>query len=108
MYLGRDVESGDVDSIFHDAKHPYTRALLQSIPRYDSRDNRRLYSIKGTVPHPFDRPNGCPFHPRCDDFIAEQCNRIDPPRQAIDSQHSVRCLLYSTAAEATTEKDVLP
>ena len=40
MYLGRDVESGDVDSIFHDSKHPYTRALLQSIPRYDSRDNR--------------------------------------------------------------------
>ena len=108
MYLGRDVESGDVDSIFHDAKHPYTRALLQSIPRYDSRDNQRLYSIKGTVPHPFNRPKGCPFHPRCDDFIDEQCNRIDPPRHAIGGQHSVRCLLYSAAEEAPTQKDVLP
>ena len=78
MYLGRDVESGTVDSIFHDPKHPYTRALLQSIPRYDSRDKQRLYSIKGTVPHPFDRPTGCPFHPRCDDFIPEQCNRDRP------------------------------
>ena len=108
MYLGRDVESGDVDSIFHDAKHPYTRALLQSIPRYDSRDNQRLYSIKGTVPHPFDRPSGCPFHPRCDDFIAEQCNRIDPPRHRFRGHHSVRCLLYSTAEEAPTQKDVHP
>lgn len=108
MYLGRDVESGDVDSIFHDAKHPYTRALLQSIPRYDSRDNRRLYSIKGTVPHPFDRPNGCPFHPRCDDFIAEQCNQIDPPRQSFSGEHSVRCLLYSTEDEAPTNEDMLP
>ena len=105
MYLGRDVESGDVDSIFHDAKHPYTRALLQSIPRYDSRENRRLYSIKGTVPHPFARPNGCPFHPRCDDFIAERCNRIDPPRHRISGEHSVRCLLYPDANEAPN-KDV--
>ena len=99
MYLGRDVESGEVDAIFHDPKHPYTRALLQSIPRYDSRDNQRLYSIKGTVPHPFDRPHGCPFHPRCDDFIAERCNKIDPSRHKISQEHSVRCLLYSAAAE---------
>ena len=98
MYLGRDVESGAVDAIFHDPKHPYTRALLQSIPRYDSRDNKRLYSIKGTVPHPFDRPAGCPFHPRCDDFIAGQCNLIDPQRALISRDHSARCLLYPTAA----------
>ena len=107
MYLGRDVESGDVDSIFHDAKHPYTRALLQSIPRYDSQENRRLYSIKGSVPHPFARPNGCPFHPRCDDFIAEQCNVTDPPRYSISGRHSVRCLLYSAADDATPNEDLL-
>ena len=97
MYLGRDVESGEVDAIFHDPKHPYTRALLQSIPRYDSRENKRLYSIKGTVPHPFDRPTGCPFHPRCDDFIAGQCNNIDPHRHSVSQSHSVRCLLYAPA-----------
>lgn len=95
MYLGRDVESGPVDAIFHDPKHPYTRALLQSIPRYDSRDRVRLYSLKGTVPHPFDRPSGCPFHPRCDDFINERCNAADPDRYAASPDHSVRCLLYS-------------
>ncbi len=100
MYLGRDVESGDVDTIFHDPKHPYTRALLQSIPRYDRRARERLYSLKGTVPHPFDRPSGCPFHPRCDDFIAEQCERNDPPRYDISGDHSVRCLLYAPDSDA--------
>ena len=105
MYLGRDVESGDVDAIFHDPKHPYTRALLQSIPRYDSRDNKRLYSIKGTVPHPFDRPAGCPFHPRCDDFIAGQCNRIDPQRALVSRDHNARCLLYPTATSHNPDEE---
>jgi len=107
MYLGRDIESGDVDAIFHEAKHPYTRALLQSIPRYDSRQTRRLYSIKGTVPHPFARPGGCPFHPRCDDFIAERCDSIDPSRHKLSRSHSVRCLLYSAADEAPPKEDRL-
>ena len=106
MYLGRDVESGNVDSIFHDPKHPYTRALLQSIPRYGSQDKERLYSIEGTVPHPFDRPKGCPFHPRCDDFMAGQCNITDPHRYSIGLDHSVRCLLYSAADELRSEKDM--
>ena len=101
MYLGRDVESGPVDAIFHDPKHPYTRALLQSIPRYDSRDRDRLYSLRGTVPHPFDRPSGCPFHPRCDEFIQERCNRIDPDRHAAGTAQSVRCLLYSSDEDAS-------
>ncbi len=106
MYLGRDVESGAVDAIFHDPKHPYTRALLQSIPRYGNHDRRRLYSIKGIVPHPFDRPRGCPFHPRCDDFIAHKCDRIDPPRQFIGREHSVRCLLYAGAPELNSDKEL--
>ena len=122
MYLGRDVESGTVDAIFHDPKHPYTQALLQSIPRYGSRDSqsaatqknapraanqekRRLYSIKGTVPHPFDRPTGCPFHPRCDDSIAGTCDDIDPQRFSASRDHSVRCLLYADADEYERDKD---
>ena len=101
MYLGRDVESGPVDAIFHEPKHPYTRALLQSIPRYDSRDRDRLYSLKGTVPHPFNRPSGCPFHPRCDEFIHGRCDRIDPDRYAAGTAQSVRCLLYSSDEDAS-------
>ena len=100
MYLGRDVESGDVDAIFHQPKHPYTRALLQSIPRYDSQAGERLYSIKGSVPHPFNRPAGCPFHPRCDEYMPERCNISDPRRQLTSAGHSVRCLLYAEESPA--------
>src|SRR5882724_9995430 len=56
MYLGRVVEQASVDQIFHDPKHPYTRALLRSIPRMRSRSRERLTPIAGAVPHPYDRP----------------------------------------------------
>ncbi|MDA1229086.1 MAG: ABC transporter ATP-binding protein, partial [Chloroflexi bacterium] len=61
MYLGRVVESAPVDDIFHNPQHPYTKALLQSIPRMGGRAREKLASIAGTVPHPYDRPVGCPF-----------------------------------------------
>jgi peptide/nickel transport system ATP-binding protein len=69
MYLGRVVEQAPVDEIFHNPKHPYTRALLRSIPRIDSAQGDRLESITGSVPHPFRRPTGCGFGPRCPSFI---------------------------------------
>ena len=65
MYLGRVVEEGPVDDIFHAPKHPYTRALLRSIPSVDSPPRRKLPTISGSIPHPYNRPPGCPFHPRC-------------------------------------------
>ena len=65
MYLGKVVESATVDEIFHNPKHPYTRALLQSIPRMQAVSRERLASITGSVPHPYDRPTGCPYNPRC-------------------------------------------
>src|SRR5436190_12021316 len=58
MYLGRVVEQAPVDAIFHDPRHPYTRALLRSIPRIRSRTRERLTPIEGAVPHPYDRPTG--------------------------------------------------
>ena len=63
MYLGRVVEEGPVDAIFHAPKHPYTRALLRSIPSVDSPPRRKLPTISGSIPHPYNRPSGCPFHP---------------------------------------------
>jgi peptide/nickel transport system ATP-binding protein len=78
MYLGRVVEQGDVDAIFHDPKHPYTKALLQSIPSIDSKPRIRLPTIQGSSPHPFNRPPGCPFHPRCTAFIAGRCDAETP------------------------------
>ena len=67
MYLGRDVERGPVDAIFHDPKHPYTRSLLRSIPSVLATPRSRLRTVEGSIPHPYARPQGCPFHPRCPD-----------------------------------------
>ena len=95
MYLGRVVEQAPVDAIFHAPKHPYTRALLRSIPRMRSRNRERLTPIAGSVPHPYDRPAGCPFHPRCPDFIAGTCDREAPGPRAVGDRHTVSCFLYT-------------
>jgi peptide/nickel transport system ATP-binding protein len=94
MYLGRVVEQAPVDAIFHAPKHPYTRALLRSIPRMRARSRERLTPIAGSVPHPYDRPVGCPFHPRCPDFIPGTCDRQTPELRAVGDRHTVSCFLY--------------
>ena len=100
MYLGIVAERGNVDSIFHDPKHPYTRALLRSVPRMGrGKANQRLDSIRGMVPHPYNRPTGCPFHTRCDEFMEGYCDRMLPPTIPLDgtspeSPRETRCLLY--------------
>ena len=97
MYLGKAVESGDVDTIFHDPKHPYTRELLQSIPKLGSSDRGRLQPIPGMVPHPFARPKGCEFHPRCESFLQDTCDQIEPSAIRLSKNSHVRCLLYGGA-----------
>jgi oligopeptide/dipeptide ABC transporter ATP-binding protein len=94
MYLGRVVEQAPVDAIFHAPRHPYTRALLRSIPRIRSRTRERLTPIAGAVPHPYDRPPGCPFHPRCPEFMAGRCDRQAPTLRPVDDHHAVSCFLY--------------
>jgi peptide/nickel transport system ATP-binding protein len=94
MYLGRVVEQAPVDAIFHDPRHPYTRALLRSIPRIRSRTRERLTPIAGAVPHPYDRPTGCPFHPRCAEFMAGRCDRQAPALRPVGDHHAVSCFLY--------------
>lgn len=94
MYLGRIVEKSDVNTIFHHPKHPYTKALLESIPRIAAQ-RTVLNPIEGMVPSPYRRPNGCPFHPRCRERI-EQCRHIVPKMTQLNETHEVRCLLYET------------
>ena len=94
MYLGKVVESAPVDEIFHDPKHPYTRALLESIPRMQSVSRERLASITGSVPHPYDRPSGCPYNPRCPDFIENRCDVQEPSLIELQPGHKVSCFLY--------------
>jgi peptide/nickel transport system ATP-binding protein len=94
MYLGRVVEQAPVDEIFHAPKHPYTQALLRSIPRMRSRSRERLIPIAGAVPHPYDRPSGCPFHPRCPEFMPGRCDVEAPTLRPVGDKHSVSCFLY--------------
>lgn len=95
MYMGKIVEMAEVDALFHDAKHPYTRALLNSIPRLGREKVGRLESIKGVVPDPYNLPPGCPFHPRCASFMPGVCNVNDAPYIEVEPDHTVRCFLYS-------------
>ena len=97
MYLGRVVEEGKVDDIFHNPKHPYTKALLQSIPSIESTPRVKLPTISGSIPHPFNRPAGCPFHPRCTSFMPGLCDRREPQLQAVAKGQKASCLLYGAA-----------
>ena len=94
MYLGRVVERSDVDGIFHDPKHPYTRGLLRSIPRLGIHVGEDLDTIEGMVPNPLNRPRGCSFHPRCREAVAGLCDKIDPKRTDLADGSQVRCLLH--------------
>lgn len=94
MYLGKVVEHADVDSIFYDPKHPYTRALLRSIPRIGRRSERRLEAIKGIVPDPYNIPRGCPFWPRCSELMPGVCDRQEPEDVCVTPGHEVRCHRY--------------
>lgn len=94
MYLGLVVEEGPVDTIFHAPKHPYTKALLGSIPNIYSASRERLPSIQGSIPHPQNRPAGCPFHPRCLSFMPDVCDRAEPNLLPITQGHRVSCFLY--------------
>ncbi|NOV04608.1 ABC transporter ATP-binding protein [Paenibacillus planticolens] len=95
MYLGKVVEYTDVDSLFHNPKHPYTKALLNSIPAI-GRENKRLESIEGTVPFPMNLPKGCGFYSRCKLAIDGVCNIADVPLVEVSKDHKVRCLLVET------------
>ncbi len=99
MYLGRVMETGPVDDIFHNPQHPYTKALLKSIPTVKTPSRTVLPTIEGSIPHPFNRPAGCPFYPRCEDFMAGVCNQRTPVVQRLNERQEVSCFLYHNAAE---------
>jgi oligopeptide/dipeptide ABC transporter ATP-binding protein len=89
MYIGKIVESGEVNDIWNNPCHPYTRALIDSIPQLD-RKVERLGSIRGRVPSSFDLPSGCTFHPRCDQAV-DQCRQEYPPVINIHGEHFASC-----------------
>jgi peptide/nickel transport system ATP-binding protein len=95
MYLGEIVESAEVGAIFSDPKHPYTQALLRSIPQLGRKSlegkRDRLMAIRGSVPDPYQIPQGCPFHPRCLYNDGDRCVREKPMLREISSGHFAQC-----------------
>ncbi|MEZ4861269.1 MAG: ABC transporter ATP-binding protein [Caldilineaceae bacterium] len=94
MYLGRVVEQAPVQEIFRNPKHPYTQSLLTSIPSIDAQPRERLPTISGSIPHPQQRPAGCPFHPRCPAYMAGTCEQKEPQLAPVGEKHVVSCFLY--------------
>ena len=95
MYMGKAVERAKVVELFQNPKHPYTQALLKSIPQLGKKKTgERLASISGMVPDPFNLPTGCVFHPRCPMFIPGKCDRIAPQWTKVGEEHWTSCLLY--------------
>jgi oligopeptide/dipeptide ABC transporter ATP-binding protein len=94
MYMGKIVESGSVGEIFHNPKHPYTMNLLQAIPKITGATKERLVAIEGSIPSPFERISGCPFHPRCSRIIRGTCEIKIPLMTDFGSDHKAFCHLY--------------
>ncbi len=90
MYMGNIVESGDARAVLTRSAHPYTRALLKSIPVLGRGKKQELEPIKGSTPDPYDRPKGCQFAPRCG-YATEQCMQEMPPETEIGPGHFCRC-----------------
>lgn len=90
MYMGNIVESGDARAVMTRSAHPYTRALLKSIPVLGRGKKQELEPIKGSTPDPYDRPKGCQFAPRCG-YATEQCMQEMPPETEIGPGHFCRC-----------------
>ena len=93
MYMGNIVEYGPVEQIFTNPAHPYTKALLQSIPVLGKGKNQQLEPIRGSTPDPFNRPKGCQFCPRCD-YACQRCEEEMPPEEWVSESHYTRCFNY--------------
>ena len=92
MYLGRIVESGPVRDVLHSPAHPYTRSLLNSLPKLEAL-NEPLTPIPGDIPSPLERPSGCVFHTRCPEAIAGRCSKEIPLNILVAAGHSSACFL---------------
>lgn len=93
MYMGKVVEFGSLEQVFNDSKHPYTKALLRSVPVLGIGKDAKLESIRGTTPDASDVFEGCIFAPRCD-HAKDVCWKKPPEETYVDDDHRVRCWLY--------------
>lgn len=99
MYLGKVVEIAQSDTIYRDAKHPYTRALLSSVPIPDMDGKKERVLLQGDVPSPVNPPSGCAFHPRCA-YRAPICDQMEPPLDFDADYHGVACHVFGPVKRA--------
>ena len=90
MYLGKLVEYAPAEKLFENPLHPYTKALLASIPVPRPMKERREIKLKGEIPNPINPPSGCRFHPRCL-YAREICSREEPELKEVEKDHYVAC-----------------
>ena len=93
MYLGSIVEAAPKERFFKNPCHPYTRALIASVPRPDPMNRQNLAVLSGDVPSPLHVPPGCRFHPRCPE-VMDICRKEPPPHVEVGPDHWVDCHLY--------------
>jgi peptide/nickel transport system ATP-binding protein len=91
MYAGDIVEMGDIEDLFSEPLHPYTRLLMASLPSLEQKQVAR--GIPGLAPSLLNRPKGCPFHPRCPEAF-DRCLVEEPKLQAVRPNHAVACHLH--------------
>jgi oligopeptide/dipeptide ABC transporter ATP-binding protein len=99
MYLGKVVEIAKSDTIYRDAKHPYTRALLSAVPIPDMNKKKERVVLEGDVPSPVNPPPGCSFHPRCS-YREGVCSQIEPPLEFSPDGHGVSCHVFGPEKRA--------
>ena len=90
MYMGNVIESGTAREVLKNPKHPYTKALLASIPVLGRGKDQKINPIRGMTPNPYNRPKGCQFEPRCD-FACDKCKECMPDESMLEGTHMVRC-----------------
>ena len=90
MYLGTLVESAPTRKLFSNPRHPYTKALLSSIPSLDPDDSKKAQKLEGEIPSPTNPPSGCKFHTRCI-FAEDRCQREVPEWRELSQNHAVAC-----------------
>jgi oligopeptide transport system ATP-binding protein len=99
MYLGKVVEIAKSDTIYQDAKHPYTRALLSAVPVANTGRKKERTVLQGDVPSPVHPPSGCSFHPRCP-YREAVCDQVEPPLEFGGGGHGVACHVFGPGKRA--------
>lgn len=94
MYLGEVVEIGKTEEIFKNPKHPYTKALLSSVPELNPQDEKERIHLQGELPSPENLPTGCKFHTRCP-YVMEICKTSTPQVKEFSDTHNCKCFLYN-------------